>query len=103
METKAAFVRANGVIELYAITQIRLDFAFIIHPCYTESKDTIGFNQALNDLGLFELRMLIIHILNRDKDFSNSLQILKFSWMLGLEISHDFFNIHSGFSLKFKI
>ena len=76
METQTAFVGANSVVELNTITQIGLDFTLVIYPCHTESKDTVGFYQAFYNLGFLELRMLVIYILNRDKDFSNSLQIL---------------------------
>ena len=37
-------LRADSIIELYAINEISLHLAFIIHPRNTESKNTIGFN-----------------------------------------------------------
>ena len=62
METNTAFVRANGIVELHTIAEVRLNFTLIIHPRYTESKDTVRFNQTFYNFRFLELRMLVIDI-----------------------------------------
>ena len=55
METQATLVRANGTVELYAITEVGLNLTLIVNPGYTESEDALGLNHALNDLSLLKL------------------------------------------------
>lgn len=55
METDATLVRANGIIELNAITEIVLHLAFVVDPGYTECNDAIGLNHAFDNLVAFEL------------------------------------------------
>ena len=76
METNTAFIRTNGVVELHTIPQVGLHLAFIVYPCHTESKDTVGLHQTLDNLGFLKLRMLVVDILYRKKHFTHGLQIL---------------------------
>ena len=62
METKSSFVRADGGVELHAVTKVGLHIALVVNPCDAEGKDTVGFDHSLNDLGLFKLGVLIIHL-----------------------------------------
>ena len=55
-----------------------------------------GLNHALNDLSLLKLRMLVINLLNRLKDFTYSLQILGFAWVFSLQVGHNFLNVHDN-------
>ena len=55
-------VRAYGVVELYAITDVGLNFALVVNPCYTESHDFVGFNHTLDYASLLKLGMLIVDI-----------------------------------------
>ena len=77
METNTAFVRANGIVELHTIAEVRLNFTLIIHPRYTESKDTVRFNQTFYNFRFLELRMLVIDIFDGKKNFLYGLKILK--------------------------
>jgi len=94
METDTAFVRADSVVELYAVAEIGLHFAFIVHPRHTESKDTVGFDQSFYDFGFFKFRMLIVYIFNGQKNLFDSLKILRFTGMFCLQRGHDFLDVH---------
>ena len=76
METDTAFVRTDCIVELYTITEIGLNFPFIVYPSDTESEDTIRFYQSFYDLDLFKFGMLIVYIFDRKKNFFYCLKIL---------------------------
>ena len=46
METDTTFIWAYRIIELYTIAEIGLYLASIVHPCHTESEDTVRFYQS---------------------------------------------------------
>ena len=94
VETDAALVRADGVVELHAIAYVVLDFAFVVEPCHAESDDAVGLNHAFNDFVVLEFGMFVVHVLHRHKHFFYGLQIFFFPGVLGLEVGHDFVNIH---------
>ena len=84
METDTAFVRPDGVVELYAVAQIDLDFALVVHPRNAEGEDTLRLDKALDYFCFFKFRMLVIHLFYRKKNFFNGLQVLLFAGVLGL-------------------
>lgn len=86
METDATLVRANGVVELNAITDVVLNFTLIIYPCYTESENTVWFNHTFDDFCFFKLWVLVVLVLYSKENFTYSLQIFLFTRMFGLEI-----------------
>lgn len=90
METKTAFVRAYCAIELYAITEVCLNFTFVVNPGDTESKDTIRFNKTLDDLCFFEFRMQVVNFLDRLENFLNCLKVLLLLTVLRLKLGHNF-------------
>ena len=47
METHAALVRTDGVVELDAVCIIDLHLTLIVHPCYTEADHPVGGGQPL--------------------------------------------------------
>ena len=65
VETKTAFVRANGAVELHAVTQVGLHLTLIIDPRDAEREDAIGLDHALHDLRLLKFGVLIVHLFNR--------------------------------------
>ena len=76
VETKAALVRTDCGVELYAIAAVYLNLALIIYPRYTEDDDALGFNDAADYIHLLQTR---IRLNNRNKclkDFLNSLKVL---------------------------
>ena len=64
METNTAFVRADCIVELYAITEVSLYFTIVVYPCNTESEDAIRLYNSFNNLGFFKLRMFIVYVFN---------------------------------------
>ena len=94
VESQSAFVRADGAVELYAVSDVDLYLAFVVHPRHAEGRDALWFDDSLHDFSFLEFRMLVVHILNRGKHFSHGLQELGLSWMLLLQILHDFLNVH---------
>ncbi len=64
METDATFVRADGIVELHAVTYVVLNFALVVNPGYTESEDTVGFDHTFDDFVAFEFRVLVVYVLN---------------------------------------
>ena len=78
METKTAFVRANGRIELHTIAEVGLYFALVIDPGHTEGEDTIGLDHSLHDLCRLKFRVLVVHLFNGFEHFLNCLQVLCF-------------------------
>src|SRR5574344_2708870 len=95
MKPESPFVWADGTVELYAIAQIHLHFAFVINPWHTERDDPFWFYNAFYDFCLLEFRMLAIHVLDRLEYFAHSLQVFQFTWVLTLQILHDFSHFHS--------
>ena len=64
METKTTLVRSDCRIELNTITGICLNLTVIIHPCHLESKNTLRLYDALYNLRIFKLRMLVVNFFN---------------------------------------
>jgi hypothetical protein len=56
---------AKGVIKLHPISQINLNFSFIVYPGYTEGENAIRLNQSFNNLVFFKFGMLIVNIFYR--------------------------------------
>ena len=103
METQSALIRTNGAVELHTVARIDVHLALIVGPRHAEHDHALWLNEALDDLGLLKLRMLIVDIMNRDQHFFHSLQKLRFSGMLPHESFQYLFNFHSSnlvFSLK---
>ena len=88
VEADTAFVRANGVVELHAIADVVLYFAFVVDPGYAEGNDTVGFNHAFDDFVALELGVLVVHFFYREQYFFHCLQIFFFTGMLGFQVSH---------------
>ena len=80
---------------MYAVTQIDLYFTTVVYPGYTESDDTFGFYDTLQQGGAFPFGVLIIDVSNRQQDFVNGLQILFFTRVTSLELAHKKFNVHN--------
>ena len=85
MEADAALVRANGIVELDAVTQIDVHLAAIVAPGHSEGQHAVRLDHTLHDFGFLELRMFVVDVLNGVQHFTNSLQILLFARMLRLQ------------------
>ena len=64
VEPQTSLVRADGAIELDAVTCVGLHFALVVNPGHTEGEDTVRLDHSLHDLGLLELGMLVVNFLN---------------------------------------
>ena len=76
VEAKSSFIGADGGVELHAIADVHLHFAFIIDPRHTESDDALGFYQAFEQRSALPLRMLVVDVGNAEEYFVNGLEIL---------------------------
>ncbi len=94
METYAALVRADGVVELYAIADVVLHLAAVVNPRYAECDDAVRLDHALNDFCFFEFRMLVVDVLYADENFLHSLKVLLFAGVLGFKPTQNIVNIH---------
>ena len=84
VEACTTLVRANSIVELYAVTEVDLDLTLVVHPGDTEGEDTIGLYETLDDLVLLKLWMLVVNVLDRKEDLTDSLDELRLAWMLCL-------------------
>ena len=100
MEAYAALVGANGVVELYAIAQIGLHLAFVVHPSDTEGENAVWLNQSLYDFCLFKFGVLVVDFLYGNQHFLYGLQIFHFAGVLCLERCHNLINFHNTSVLK---
>ena len=94
VETETTFVSAEGGVVLDTVAEVRLDFAIAVNPSHAEREDTIRLNESFNDLGLFELRVLVVDFFDAFEHFAHCLQILIFARMLGFQSGHNFINFH---------
>jgi hypothetical protein len=105
MEAQAAFVGADGRVELHTVAAVDLHLASVIHPRHTEHDDALRLNQALDQACLFIFRMGLNNRLQAFENFLNSLQIfLLFSIALNKALVHfvqiSIFDRH-GYTLSF--
>ena len=94
METETTLVGAEGGVELDAVAEVGANLTLVVHPGHTEGEDTIGLNDALDDLGFLKLRMFVVRFLNGLKNLADGLQVLVFTGMFGLQVGHNFFYFH---------
>jgi hypothetical protein len=60
METDTAFVRANGVVVLYAVTHVGAYVAFIVGPSDAELVDAVGDAKAFNQVYFVEFGVFVV-------------------------------------------
>ena len=53
-----------------------MHLAIVIYPWHTEHVYTLRLYDALDDFGLFKLRMLVVDVLNRLQHFAHCLKEL---------------------------
>ena len=94
VEAETALVWTDGVVELDPVAGIGLNLTVVVNPCDAECENSVRLHEPLNNLGVFKLRMLVIHILNRLKHFTYGLEIFLLRSVLGLKFGHDFFCSH---------
>ena len=65
MEADTPLIRADGIVELYTVSNVYMDLAGIVDPRYAEGDDTIRLYEALDDGCLLELRVLVVDFFYR--------------------------------------
>ena len=98
METDAAFVGANGGVELDAETAVDLDFAIVIDPRYAEDDLSFGLDDALEDAGFDEVGAGIGDRVERLKDLGDGLDELRLvsvAFLDGLEYFDEMLVLHN--------
>ena len=73
METQSALVGTDSRVELYAIAEVHLNLTLVVDPGHTERDDALRLYDALHNLRLLKLRMLVVDVLDGFEHFSNSL------------------------------
>ena len=81
METQAALVGADCVVELDAVPEVDLDIALVIDPDHLEGEDTV----RLHD---------VVSLLYRHENFAHGLQVFAFAGVLALKFRHQFVYVH---------
>lgn len=61
MEAQAAFVGADGVVELNAVASVDLGISLVIDPGNAEHDLSVGFNHAKQNTIVQEFRLLILN------------------------------------------
>ena len=63
MESQAAFVRADGTVELYAVAYIYVYFAIVVCPRHAEGDDALRLYESFDELCFLKLRMTVVYVL----------------------------------------
>ncbi len=87
---QTAFVRADGVVVLDAVSHVGLHIPLVVHPCHAELIDTVGHAKALNEVGLLEFRVFVVLLLNGWKYLTDGLDILR---LVGKSLFQIFYNL----------
>ena len=95
VESEPTLIGAYGTVKLHAVADVYMHLALVVGPGHAESDDALGFNHALNQLGTLKFGVLVVNVFNRNQNFSDCLQKLRFARMSVLQVFHDFFNLHS--------
>ena len=73
MEAETAFVCTEGSIVLHTITEVNLGLTLVVNPNNAEFEDTVGLNNALDNLGSLKFGMLVVFFLDGLQDLAYSL------------------------------
>ncbi len=98
MKTDAAFVGANGGVELDAETAVDLDFAVVIDPRYAEDDLSFGLDDPLKDAGFDEVGAGIGDRVERFEDLSDcldELRLVSVAFLDGLKHFDKMFVLHN--------
>ena len=101
METDTALVGTNGVVVLDTVTHVGLNLTLVIHPCYTELVNSVGDTEALNQINLVKLRVLVVLFFNGTKNLFYCLMILRFVGEASFQVFQYFFCVHSEMFLTY--
>ena len=94
MEAETALVGTESGVVLHAVAEVDLGLALIVNPHDAELEDTIGLHNALDDLSSLELGVFVVLFLDGFQNLADSLQVLVFARMFGLQVGHNFVYFH---------
>ena len=83
MEAQAAFVRADGAVELHAVAVVDLDLAFVVDPLHAELDDAFRNDDAFEDAVLFVLGFTVEQRSEGFEDLGHALDEFLFPRVLG--------------------
>ena len=89
VEAKSSFIGADGGVELHAIADVHLHFAFIIDPRHTESDDALGFYQAFEQRSALPFGVLIVDVSDAEEHLVNGLEVLFLAGVASFELLHE--------------
>ena len=96
VEAESALVRTDGGVELHAVADVDLHFAFVIDPGHAESDDAFGFNQAFEQRSALPFGVLIVDVSDAEEHFVNGLEVLFLTGVASFELLHEKFDIHGA-------
>ena len=76
MEANATLIGTNGIVMLNAVAHVGLNLALVIHPSHAELVNTIGNAQALDEVYLVKLGVLVVFFLNGSQHLLHGLMVL---------------------------
>ncbi len=62
VEADTTLVRADGVVELHAVTDVVLHVTIVVKPGNTECDNLVRLDHTLDDFVAFKLRMLVVNV-----------------------------------------
>ena len=89
MEAQAALVGADGAVHLDAEAAVDLDLAAVVDPGHAEHDHPLGLDDALEDLGLAVLGMLVEDRARRLDDLLDGLMEFRLARVLGHQLGHE--------------
>ena len=94
MEAETALVGAESGVVLHTVAKVHLGLTLVVNPNNAEFEDTVGLDNALDNLVGLKFGMLVVFFLNGFQNLADSLQVLVFARMFGLQVCHNFFYFH---------
>ena len=83
MEAQAAFVRADGAVELHAVAVVDLDLALVVDPLHAELDDAFRNDDAFEDAVLLVLGFTVEQRSEGFEDLGHALDEFLFPRVLG--------------------
>ena len=98
MVAQTALVGADGVVVLHAVAHVGLHVAAVVDPSDAKLHQTVGNAEALDEVGLFKLGMLVILLLDGAQHLTHSLNILRLVRESLFQTLHHFCSFHHLFT-----
>ena len=95
METNAAFVGTDGVVELHAVTEIHVHIAVVIDPWHAKGQNAVGFHEAFHQTHFLKFGMFVIDVLHGGEHLLHGLKKFRFVGMTFLQILQNDFFFHA--------